>query len=419
MAAKKKAKKRVAKKNDGAFGAPDWDDLQYTADELLDLDDEKKLEIKLRVMQGLNFYNYHHSSKDSKQPLIEWMKKQKVVDKNAINIIKAAPDTQIGITAGSVARMLLKGAPPTDNLVAGLKKRIREIVESVENPQNWGGSLNDEPKPKADKPKTAQVISIQDRMVEKANNFAGEYIEGAVDDMIANGFKTDFSLATLLQVHDVSGKAANLIARMYDSDVEDLTKVLAGVDNVDVDKEDEYEAQLLEGYGHYTKSQLKKLLQFYTSVIADAEHHGNLQKATRKVRKKKAPNKEKLVGKIKYKLQDEALKLVSIDPKDILGANELWVYNTKNRKLGKYVASNIDPKGMARDGTGLSIKGTTIIGFDEKLSIQKTLRKPADSLKAFKSAGKVALRKFMDELTTTDIKLTGRINNEIILLKVQ
>jgi len=53
------------------------------------------------------------------------------------------------------------------------------------------------------------------------------------------------------------------------------------------------------------------------------------------------------------------------------------------------------------------------------LSIQKTLRKPEDSLKAFKSAGKVALRKFMDELTTTDIKLTGRINNEIILLKVQ
>ena len=115
--------------------------------------------------------------------------------------------------------------------------------------------------------------------------------------------------------------------------------------------------------------------------------------------------RKELIGKIKYKLQDEKLKLVSIDPKDILGANELWIYNTKNRKIGKYFASNIDPKGMGRDGTGLSIKGTTITGFDEKLSIQKTLRKPEDSLKAFKSAGKVALRKFLDELTTTDTKL--------------
>jgi len=407
VAAKKKVKK-VSKKLDGAFGEPSWEEYvdRYTDEELMDLDGEEKTKINLKITQALNYYNYHYSSKDSKQPLIEWMKKQKVVDKDAISAIKNASDWQIGITVGSVARMLLKGAPPMGNLVHSLKKRINEIVTTV--PTEWG--TEDKPK---EKPKAAQIISIQDRMVEKANNFAGEYIEGAVDDMIANGFKTDFSLATLLQVHGVSGKAANLIARMYDSDVEDLTKVLAGVD-----KEDEYEAQLLEGYGHYTKPQLKKLLQFYTSVIADAEHHGNLQKATRKVRKKKAPSKEKLITKIKYKLQDEKLKLVSVDPKDILGANELWVYNTKNRKIGKYVASNIDPKGMARDGTGLSIKGTTIIGFDEKLSIQKTLRKPEDSLKAFKSAGKVALRKFMDELTTTDTKLNGRVNSDTILLKV-
>jgi len=411
VAAKKKVKK-VSKKLDGAFGEPKWDDLQFTADQLLDLDDSVRTEINLRITQGLNFYNYHNTSKDSKQPLIEWMKSQKVVDKAAIEAIRGAPDYQIGITAGSVARMLLKGAPPMDNLVAGLKKRIREIMESIENPQGWGeGSVNDDSKTQ-EKPKTAQVISIQDRMVEKTNNFVGEYVESAIDDMIANGFKSDFKLSTLLQTHGISGKAAGLIPKMFESDIADLTAIVNGVD-----KEDEYEAQLLEGYA-YTKAEIKKLLAFYTAIVADAEHHANLQKATRKVRKKKAPSKEKLVTKIKYKLQDEKLKLVSVDPKDILGANELWVYNTKNRKLGKYVASNIDPKGMARDGTGLSIKGTTIIGFDEKLSIQKTLRKPEDSLKEFKSAGKVALRKFMDELTTTDTKLNGRVNSDTILLKV-
>ena len=61
---------------------------------------------------------------------------------------------------------------------------------------------------------------------------------------------------------------------------------------------------------------------------------------------------------------------------------------------------------------------TKIIGYDEKNSIQKTLRKPEDQLKEFKGAGKVALRKFLDEIKTTDTKLNGRVNLDTILLKV-
>ena len=67
---------------------------------------------------------------------------------------------------------------------------------------------------------------------------------------------------------------------------------------------------------------------------------------------------------------------------------------------------------------GLQVKGTTIIGFKESESIQKTLRKPADQIKEFKKAGKVALRKFLDEIPTTDTKLNGRCNPDTILLKV-
>ena len=64
------------------------------------------------------------------------------------------------------------------------------------------------------------------------------------------------------------------------------------------------------------------------------------------------------------------------------------------------------------------ICGTTIIGFDETKSIQKTLRKPADQLKDFKGAGKVKLRTFLDDIKTTDTKLNGRCNPETVLLKV-
>jgi hypothetical protein len=133
-------------------------------------------------------------------------------------------------------------------------------------------------------------------------------------------------------------------------------------------------------------------------------------KINRKPRAKKVVPADKLIAKLKYKKSDEPLKLVSINPADIIGSKELWVYNTKTRKLGKYVASEYQE---------LSVKGASITGFSEMLSIQKTLRKPVDQLKDFKAAGKVQLRKFLDDIKATDTKMNGRINEEIMLLKVQ
>ena len=41
-----------------------------------------------------------------------------------------------------------------------------------------------------------------------------------------------------------------------------------------------------------------------------------------------------------------------------------------------------------------------------------------EKLKEFKAAGKVALRKFLDEINATDARMNGRLNEETILLKV-
>jgi hypothetical protein len=109
--------------------------------------------------------------------------------------------------------------------------------------------------------------------------------------------------------------------------------------------------------------------------------------------------------------EDKALKLVSIPPSLIPGAKELWVYNTKTRKLGCYLADSL---------TGpLGVKGTSITGYDEAKSVAKTLRKPADQLKEFAKAGKVALRTFIKDIRATEVLLNGRLSADIILLKVQ
>ena len=101
--------------------------------------------------------------------------------------------------------------------------------------------------------------------------------------------------------------------------------------------------------------------------------------------------------------------LTSIDPKGIIGASQLWVFNHKTRNLTVYHAVDRD---------GLSVRGSTITGFDEAVSITKKLRKPETIIPQVLNAAKVPLRSIMKDLTTTEQRSTGRINAETILLRV-
>jgi hypothetical protein len=180
------------------------------------------------------------------------------------------------------------------------------------------------------------------------------------------------------------------------------------INRIKDEREKDMAQQLREGYSHLTKKDAKayltalELLHGACNVVIDAA------KATRKPRAKKAPSKEKLIAKLKYLERDDKLQLVSVNPLEIIDAKEVWVYNVKTRKLGKYVAD---------EHATIQVKGAGLQFYDEKNSIQKTLRKPDETLKEFKKAGKVALRKFMDNIKTTDIKLNGRLNSDTIILK--
>ena len=65
----------------------------------------------------------------------------------------------------------------------------------------------------------------------------------------------------------------------------------------------------------------------------------------------------------------------------------------------------------------LSVKNSSIVGFDAAASVQKTLRKPTEQLKELASNGKPAAKKWFKGVRTTETKLNGRIGTDIILLK--
>ena len=221
---------------------------------------------------------------------------------------------------------------------------------------------------------------------------------------------------------NVTQAHARKLKTFYEGELDDFKKLLIIPTASQLKKMDEKEAddweQLKEGYAHLTKPDIKKYISAIENLEQALDFVIDSAKANRKPRKSKPKSASKLVEKLKYCKADERFKVASITPEDIIKANELWVFNRKNRKIGKYIAKNIDPLGQQREGTGLSVKGTTIIGFDEEASIQKTLRKPEEQLKEFKDAGKVKLRKFLEDIKTTDTKLNGRCNPDTVLLKV-
>ena len=356
--------------------------------------------------------------------------------KEDIQNVKAAPNSAMSVTAGIVARMDLKGAPRLNKkeaehweslpgtggeLTCGiehfLKKRVAEAIEV-------GSKVVVEKKQEEKDTKNVYVPTIQERIRDQSFEMmddVDEWLEGWVEspksfDPKAFDIKAHFKKVQPTQAH------ARKIKSMYEHELDDFNDLermptkgqLKKMEFVEADHWD----QLKEGYAHLKKGDVKNFRSAIDTLMTELDFIIEQAKATRKPRKPKQRSASKVVEKLKFSKADPKYSLASIDPTLIVGATELWVFNVKTRKLGKYIASNIDPKGLQRDGTGLSVKGTTIIGFDENTSIQKTLRKPADQLKEFKSAGKVALRKFLDEIPTTDTKLNGRCNPDTVLLKI-
>jgi hypothetical protein len=171
------------------------------------------------------------------------------------------------------------------------------------------------------------------------------------------------------------------------------------------------DAQLVEAYGHFGKIQLRNLLKFAEQVLADCDSYVQIKKVERRPRKKKPVSPEKLTARFKYLKEFAELKLVSEPVTKLVGAGEAWLYDTKKRKLIHVVAD--------QHVSEFTVKGSAIVGFDGGASIQKTLRKPAEQIKALMSGGLPAARKYFKDIKSTETKFNGRGNENLVLLRIR
>ena len=350
---------------------------------------------------AMAWYRLESSAKELKPKVIDWMGRQGCT-KEDISAFKKTKDNRCGMTMGAVAACLIKGMPSVRedfndgrDTAVWLRARINEVIEQ-------GRDDIDDSDVIVEVKKDVYTPSIQERLREVSLGMTEE-IETAIE-----AFQTDpetfdpkaFKVLNLLKAKQAKAAHARIIRDFYSRNLTELLELAGG-------KADE---QLREAYSHRSKKQIKSFITFLQEIESACNMLMQEAKVNKKPRAKKAVSKDKIIAKLKYKKSDEPLKLVRVNPADIIGAQELWIFNSKTRKLGKYVAAEFQE---------LGIKGTTITGFSEMKSVQKTLRKPAEQLKAFKEAGKVVLRKFLEEINAVDTKMNGRINEDIMLLKVQ
>jgi len=359
----KKSKKRRPRKKTDLGESPNWP--VFLADGPTDM------AIYSYHSHSMQWYNYNHKAKDLRKDVELYLKKNKYSKKD-INAWKAADVWRTGVTVSGLCKMMNEGMievlpnpykqdnkykhsyDKTWEPVSGhiwIQNKLAEIIDHGKKAITKNKVVEKENKLKAP-PKT-----IQERMHEKLLEFLEE-TEGAIEDFLYGDkpFVSDYSMYKHLTRDALPPKIASQIVKIYEGEAEEYQELAKPCTESQLKKmteqDQDYHMQLLEGHSHTTKPQAKKIATFYETLIADVNMYIDSAKVSRTPRKKKAPTKEKLIAKLKYKTNDEKYRIASINPIDIIGADELWVFNTKTRKLGKYIALNTDPmdlKEMVRD----------------------------------------------------------------------
>lgn len=323
-----------------------------------------------------NWYNYMFDVEKARDWLLEHMKKSGF-EKAQIDCVKRCSKHKIPTTIGWQARIMMNGNQLSDKSMDFFNQQLDLLLAE-------GERLKSEEVEETTKP----VVDIQARVRDKANIIITNLEEEI--DLVMDG--KEFSMYNFCQAKELNPQILNIVADYYRPQWEESLSS---------------DEQVKEAFG----KRQKFWTNFWNNFFADIDRYLNNKKVVkvRKPREKKAKSAVDLVKNLKFQKEEPSLKIVSVHPAEIIGCQQLWVYNTKYRKLTQYLA--VGP-------AGIQVKGTTLTGWDVESSTSKTLRKPEQFLTDLLSAGKVGLRSFMSNIKTAESKPNGRLNQECILLRV-
>ena len=332
------------------------------------------------IIRAYNWYNYFYNVDDAKGFIISYLKSKKanktIIDR--VNQINALDLANIGWNC----RILMNGGNLPDEIKESFTNKLQTLINTSK------------PK-KVVLEEVKSGISIQEKIANKTQDLIAD-LEDQIDIFIING-KNDFDAVAWFRAQSIKGPISKKIADYYKPLYDEVYDAV----------EDQNE-NAVQYYKKWKKSKLRKYLEFIKSIISAATVNVQATKIARKPRKKKIKPAAQLVSKVSYKKEDTEYNIKSIEPKDIIGSQQVWIFNTKYRTLTVFYSMST---------TGLSVKGTTITGFDDKSSETKTLREPEAYIPSVLTESKNALKKNMSALKSKSKVAKSRLNSDTIILR--
>jgi hypothetical protein len=343
---------------------------------------------RLEYLGSLNWYATVLSKEDSKDYVVKFLRQQKRLD-DIKKLNKVSPGF-ITTTYGGIARMLMNNVRIPETGAAWLNKNLQMLFEK---------HMMEEPK--EEKKTVAPPVNIQTRIDAKVRSIAGE-----IDDLFEDNVWFDTvqlepdAIYKFLHSKQVSGMVAEKVAALFEPHLEELKSI--GDD-----------PQLKEAYKKYSKTDIKRFIGFYQSVVDTCKNFNvNVKKMkVRKPKMKKAVPADKKVATLKYLKLFNEYQLASVNPAKVIGAEQVYLYSTKYRALTVL---------NALDRGGINIKGQTFVNFDEKTSFRKDLpqKRAEEIVKAISVAGKRAANNIWNDVQKATRDPKARSSEDTIVLAV-
>jgi len=367
------------------------DQIQKQMSGTMPVFDSKKatdeIEIDIQIANALNWYNTMASDNKERKWFLTYAEKNKLLTKGEVGRAKTM-DSTIFSRVGRYTEMLSNGFP----IEEWAQKYIDACVAKVKK------NLSEK------KTVTKSGPSIQDRMREKANEFAGmilndidEFLDGVISgDIKKSDDESFFNIQSFIQVNEIKPLVANKI-----------------VPDIEYAKNEWVQAlKNSEGYDYLTESQIKRMIRFYDWILEGLNIRASTKHTTKRTRKRKEKTPAELVKRIKYLEKTDLYGgHVSVAPEKLIGAIKVCLFNTKTRQM--YLLESQDKRGF-------TVKGTTIQNVNIDKSVCKRIRETQVNglLQIAKTQGIRELKTAFNKITSNPGIANGRMNANMIIMKV-
>lgn len=323
------------------------------------------------LLRFYNWCNYLFARNDGYEFLLEFFKD---TDPKMYRDVKKTDAKLYNTTTFWIARLISNGYTVSDNTLLKFTNDITNAIKQTESNKD-----------------SNVVISAQDKIKERTYDIIGD-IENMIDE------KNLESVYDYLKEKEIPSTYGLKIAEYYEPILNELNEL-----------SDTKDKDLKEGYSKYTTRNINSMKKLYTMIIEESKlYHSNQKKVVKRETAKKPVSIDKKLKTFKFKKEDSDLKIVSINPSSIIGAKELWMFNTKYMSMV-----------VLRSDTGIDITGASFSNINEETSMSKrTGRKSSEYIQNVLTGGKRVLSKVMDNIKSKAQPAPTRSTADVVLLKV-